>query len=182
MAKLHLLGLSFSMLPLLALAHGCAGELEGDPTRFLDGSVSATGVGGSQGTGGSSAGTGGSSAGTGGGTSAACDPQPIFTASCATSIACHQGPGPSIGAGIDLSSLASIRAQTNKSTTSGGCSTRSDVFVIDTATPTNSLLYQVLGTPPCGISMPLSGNPLNADQKACVLNWIQSLSTGDGGS
>jgi len=182
MAKLHLPGLSFSLFPLLALAHGCAGELEGDPTRFLDGSVSATGVGGSPGTGGSSAGTGGSSAGPGGGTSGVCDPQPIFTASCATSIACHQGPNQANGAGIDLSSLASIRAQANKNAPSGGCASRSDLFIVDTAMPANSLINLVLGSPPCGISMPLTGHPLNGDQKACIANWIQSLSTGDGGS
>src|SRR5215831_12295730 len=131
MTKLHLLSLSFSLFPLLALAHGCAGELEGDPTRFLDGSVSATGAGGSQGTGGSSAGTGG-----GGGTNAGCaQAVPYLQTTCGI-VGCHGGPSPQVG--LDLSNIGNGQQYINAHPT-GACATSNPL--IDPGNAQNSLLY-----------------------------------------
>lgn len=56
-------------------------------------------------------------------------------------------------------------------------STLCDQYVyIDTASPEDSLIYSKLSSPaPCGTPMPLTGNPLTAEEKACVLEYVQEV-------
>ena len=180
MRKLQLLGLSFSLFPLLALTHGCAGELEGDPSRFLDGSVPATGTGGSPGVGGS-AGTGGGTTGTGGTVSAGCDQAvPYLTATCGVG-GCHAAP---IQMNVDLSSMNIGNGQQyiNMHPT-GPCA--SSAPLIDPNNAQNSLLYLILQNQPprpCGVLMPFGNpQPIAQAQQTCILQWIQSVIAAGGG-
>ena len=175
MAKLHLLSLSFSLFPLLALAHGCAGELEGDPTRFLDGSVSATGAGGSQGTGGSGTGTGG-----GGGSTAGCDQAVSYLTSTCGIVGCHGGPSPQVG--LDLSNIGTGQQYIDAHPT-GLCATSNPL--IDPSDAQKSLLYLILQDMPprpCGVLMPFGmQTPIPQAQQTCILQWAQSVIAGGGG-
>jgi hypothetical protein len=174
MTKSHFTLGSLSLLLLVAGAHGCAGQLD-DVSKFLD--AGPVGNGGSTGAGGSAAG-GSAMAGTGG-SGQSCNVQMLFTMSCALD-GCHKGSAAS--AGIDFSNLPSVQAQVGQSPMAGVCAGTPGIVVIDSTTPTNSLIYQALGTPPCGLPMPYGGGALSSDQKACILSWLQSVPAGGGGN
>jgi hypothetical protein len=180
MRKLHLLSLSFSLFPLLALTHGCAGELEGDPSRFLDGSTSATGAGGSPGAGGSGTGTGGGTAGTGGTMTAGCDQAVSYLTSTCGILGCHGGPSPQMG--VDLMNVGNGQQYINAHPT-GPCATFAPL--IDPNNAQNSLLYLIVQDEPprpCGFLMPFGmPSPIPQAQQTCILQWAQSVISGGGG-
>jgi hypothetical protein len=142
-----------------------------------DGSAISGGSGGSGGMGGSggsaSGGMGGSgSGGMGGGdaSSGACGDvlEDLLKPSCATTF-CHStsARGPldleAEGAGMRLIGKAA----------SGQCS---DHEYINAESPEESFIYTKLNDPaPCGEQMPFSGDKFTAEQKACVLEYIEQV-------
>ncbi len=85
------------------------------------------------------------------------DIQPIFTSNC---ISCHAG-----SQSPDLTSANSFAALVTNATPA--------TKYIDTATPSNSYLYQkLMGTQTTGSQMPLGGSPLAQSKTDLVLTWI----------
>ena len=161
-------------------ASGCAGELT--PEVSYD-----TVTGTTSGAGGSTMAAGGAGGGPGG-----VDPCIVNTPAlkACQNVGCHIGPP--LSAELDLS-VASVTTRAkllldkpNAGTMgvqtlgdANGCPPGS-FKLIDSANPTSSLIYAKLRaqgetpTNPCGGWMPVIG-AFTADNKACVLKWIQSV-------
>lgn len=139
-----------------------------------------SGGGGSGGTGGSSGGMGGGggmsgsggTGGTGGGMNGECGDviEDLIKPTCAGTF-CHstaaQGP-----LDLEADDLGSRLIGTESSSSCEG-----HVY-IDAENPEQSLIYTKLSDPPpedCGAQMPLVGDKLTDDQKACVLELIEQL-------
>jgi hypothetical protein len=131
----------------------------------------------SSGASGSSSGAGGGS-GTGGAASAsgcaeACE---IIAMRCATA-GCHAASSPA--GGLDLASPDLAMRLADAPATTASCSSET---LLDTASPEDSLLYgKLLDPPTCGTRMPL-GLPLDDDEIACMLRWMEDPSCGDDGN
>lgn len=143
----------------LGLAAACAGDLD-DPGRFVDG------------------GTGGPTPD--GGTTADMGPEDdcdrytdiqaeLIVPQCGSSL-CHDDTNPSVG--LDLVSDDVASRLVDVQSTSMACG-GSFVF-IDSTTPSNSLLLQIVdAVPPCSQPMPF-GSPIGLDEEdtACLEVWI----------
>lgn len=97
-----------------------------------------------------------------------CDIPALFEARCGGDI-CHSA-GQSTAAGLDLTSPGVEDRIVGKPGQS--CAGT----LAEPADPEGSLLYlKVDETPACGARMPLSGEPLNADELDCLRDWISGL-------
>ena len=142
-------------LAVLALSlAGCPGTLE-DKSRFT---------------------AGGSSGGT------CADPSTVpqlFKEKCGTS-ACHGGGGDTPSGGLELVA-SGLEKRVVSAEPSGSACKGEDTPVADPSDPEGSLLYmKVAQVKTCGSPMPLGGDPLSADEVACIRDWIASLSGGQG--
>jgi len=92
-------------------------------------------------------------------------PSTLFVPTCGVA-GCHASTAPQNG--VDLISPG-VYARLEEQTTADGP-------VIDTGTPSQSVLYRVLlaDTPPGGSRMPFGQAPLDDATVACVLDWIQA--------
>jgi len=170
------------LLPLLA---GCPGEL--DPAfktmSFGSGSGGTTASGGSTGSGGSS----GSGGGTGsGGSSGRCDaPAMIFDPSSPFACAqagCHGDPSFSTPPDLRGDPGPALKGATATSLAASPCENQP---LVDTTNIDNSVLLKLVSGTSCNyqvsgatndVRMPLGGpNYLNADQIACLRDWISKI-------
>ncbi|HMJ14393.1 MAG TPA: hypothetical protein VK524_23415, partial [Polyangiaceae bacterium] len=115
-----------------------------------------------------------------GGTSTNCATVALttFQSSCSGSV-CHSSADASTG--LDLIT-AGVGDRLVGVPSSQACGERP---LIDPANPEESLLLLKLeDTPPCGSRMPLGGDPLTAEQKACIRTWVGDIieALGTGGS
>jgi hypothetical protein len=86
--------------------------------------------------------------------------------SCA-SAACHSAL--THGAGLDLESPGL------PGRLAGAPSTEGEGLIVDTSAPEKSLLYTKLDeTPAVGARMPIGGDAVASDTRACVLGWLVS--------
>jgi hypothetical protein len=107
----------------------------------------------------------------------ACDDRihELFTKTCSTA-GCHTGEQPAQG--LDLASPGVEERLVGVTPTGAGCSG----VLVDTANPTQSLLYlKLTDLPPCGVPMPFGGKRLGPRDLECVRSWIASLAA-DGGA
>lgn len=99
---------------------------------------------------------------------APCDIPKLFEDRCGGGI-CH-GDGGSTAAGLDLTSPGVEQR------VSGAAGSGCVGVLADPANPEASLLYtKVLDAPTCGSRMPLTGEPLTADELTCMRDWISGL-------
>jgi hypothetical protein len=104
----------------------------------------------------------------GAGTEQACDFPGLMQAKCGSS-GCHGGPGAATGLDLTTPMLA-MRAAGRMG--SGSCT---DKLVVDKDDPRESKLFLKVSGTTCGSQMPVGGAPLNLDEQACVLSWIEKL-------
>jgi hypothetical protein len=153
----------------VSLLTSCQGSLEGGPFPAM---TRGPGSGGDSGTGGS--GTGGSGSGgsgSGGSIGGDCDaPAMVFNdAKVGCGGGCHT-PGGLSAPDLTVADLASELKGMKATQLCKGEN------MVDTANPTNSVLYKVLVNDDCGALMPLGATtPLSASQLACVADWIGKL-------
>jgi len=94
--------------------------------------------------------------------------QTVFVKTCA-SAGCHSAA--SKAQGLDLESANVAYRLVNV------CSTEGPGRLVDTASPSNSILFAKLSpTPPFGSRMPLGKAPLDDATMQCVLAWISNQS------
>jgi hypothetical protein len=96
----------------------------------------------------------------------------IFLKSC-TQTSCHGADQPAAQLDLTRADLESALINVPAALCNGTLVVPGD--------PANSLLFQKLNNPACGVRMPLAG-ALSADQINCVSQWISGLPAGTGGN
>ena len=169
-----------------ALAWGCAGELDADPTSFKSAYVPiGTSTGGTTGTGGTVGATGGTTGTTGGttGTGGSSDMIPPDDPCVATvfqtnaCVACHSAALSSGGLNLDGGNLGARLSMTKAmyKDVANMAACVPNALIIDPVTPANSiLLKKVAGTQACGDKMP-QGTGLSGDNLKCITDWINKF-------
>lgn len=96
----------------------------------------------------------------------------LIVPSCASTAGCHVESNS--GGGLNLANNFDSLIDADASSTCSG------ETLIDSADPSNSLVYlKVIDPPPCGLIMPFTeGDGLNEDEAACVLQWVEQIAGG----
>ncbi len=105
----------------------------------------------------------------GGGQGGGCGdvPSQLIAARCATS-GCHDAESPA--ANLDLTADAALAERLV------GVEGQCGGLLVDRDDPGASLMFtKCLPTNACASRMPLTGEPLTADEEACLLAWVSSL-------
>jgi hypothetical protein len=150
---------------LVAAISGCAGTLE-DPQRFLQAAVeSDAGV----------AEEGQPSPASDGAAGGNCPDIPGLFAQTCTAASCHSSMTKSQGLDLQSPNLAMRLV--------GVSATEGPGLLIDPSSPSQSILYEKLSSPPpFGAQMPLGAAPLDSATMACVLAWITQVASSAGAS
>lgn len=114
-----------------------------------------------------------------GGLSAACADieQRVFKTKCAGG-GCHGEPGAPATFYSDLGSQDNLAPAVRDVPAKGGCTS---LKLVDSANPSNSALLKVISTDyiPCTSSqMPVGSSALNAEEVACVTEWVNAVASG----